>query len=52
MLHVYFAVEKLAPVQAAAKIDKVEKYVITREGRNDTDLFRVAYNNSKCPVNA
>ena len=52
MLHVYFAVEKLAPVQAAAKIDKVEKYVITREGRNDTDLFRIVYGNSKCPVNA
>lgn len=52
MLHVYFAVEKLAPVQAATKIDKVEKYVITREGRNDTDLFRIVYGNSKCPVNA
>lgn len=51
MLHVYFAVEKLAPVQAATKIDEVEKYVITREGRNDTDLFRIVYGNSKCPVN-
>ena len=52
MLHVYLAAEQLAPLQAAVKIDNVQKYVITREGRNDTDLFRVAYNNSKCPVNA
>ena len=52
MLHVYLFAEQLAPVQAAVKIDNVQKYVITREGRNDTDLFRVAYNNSKCPVNA
>lgn len=51
MLHVYLAVEQLAPVQAAVKIGNVEKFVITREGRNDTDLFRVAYGKSKCPVN-
>ena len=54
LIHVslYLAAEQLAPVQAAVKIDNIEKYVITREGRNDTDLFRVVYDNSKCPLNA
>ena len=52
LIHVHLAAEQLAPVQAAVKIDNIEKYVIRREGRNDTDLFRVVYDNSKCPVNA
>ena len=52
LLHIYLAVEQLAPVQAAVKTDNIEKYVITREGSNDTDVFRVTYGNSNCPVNA
>lgn len=51
-LILYLVAQQLAPVLAAINVNDVEKYVITREGRNDTDLFRVIYDNSLCPVNA
>jgi len=52
VLVLYLAAQQLAPVLADLKVNDIEKYVISREGRNDTDLFRVIYDNSQCPVNA
>jgi len=52
VLVLYLAVQQWAPVLAVVKVNDIEKYVITRQGKNDTDLFRVIYDNSQCPVNA
>lgn len=51
LLMFYLAVQQLSPMLAALNVNDIEKYIITRRGRNDTDLFRVVYDNSRCPVN-
>ena len=48
----YIAVQQLSPMLAALNVNDIEKYIITRGGRNDADLFRVVYYNSQCPLNA
>lgn len=52
VLMLYLAVQQLSPMLAVLNANDVEKYIITREGINDGDLYRIVYGNPQCRVHA
>lgn len=52
VLMLYLAVQQLSPMLAVLNANDVEKYIITREGINDGDLYRIVYDNYQCLVRA
>ncbi|XP_078343073.1 uncharacterized protein LOC144628838 [Oculina patagonica] len=44
------ALQQLVPMVATFYVPRIEKYIIKRRGKSETDLFSVVYSrNSKCP---